>query len=110
MDIKKLNKQELTDLSKKIEQQQKEIKDQELKEYKEEVKTKIEKLRVNKDLLLGLVKHSRNSCSDDNVCNGYGSADYGARCTKCHLIEILDNEWSDGDFDVEIDVVITKVQ
>lgn len=110
MDINKLSKQELVDLSKKIELQQQKIKEQELKKYKEEVKVKIEKLREHKDLLLGLVKHSRTSCSDNNVCNGYRSANYGARCPKCHLIEILNNEWLDGDFDVKIDVTIIKVQ
>ena len=109
MDVTKLSKQELENLSKEIDQQRQKIKEQELKEYKEEVKAKIEKLRMNKDLLLGLIKHSRTSCSDDNVCNGYGSADYGARCAKCHLIEILNDEWLDGDFDIEIDVTITKV-
>lgn len=110
MDLNKLTKQELFDLNMEIAKRQQEIKEQELKEYKEEVKVKIEKLRDHKDLLLGLVKHSRTSCSDDNVCNGYGSADYGARCTKCHLIEILDQDWSDGEFDIEIEVTIIKVQ
>jgi len=91
MDVSKMSKKELEELSKLVELQKQLLKEQ-------------------KDLILSLIDHSRSSCSDDNVCNGYGSADYGARCTKCHLIELFDQEWNDGEFEVDFDVTITKIQ
>lgn len=109
MDIQNLSKQELNDLDKQIRQRQKEIRNQELMERKEQVKAKIAKLREHKEVLLELIQHGRSSCNDDHVCNGYGSATYGARCSKCHLIQILNNEWGDGEFDVDIEVSITRV-
>lgn len=33
--------------------------------------------------------HGRTSCSDSNYANGWGSADYGARCTRCALIDSM---------------------
>ena len=82
MDVSKMSKKELEELSKLVELQKQLLKEQ-------------------KDLILSLIDHSRSSCSDDNVCNGYGSADYGARCTKCHLIEIFDQEWDDGEWEID---------
>lgn len=37
-----------------------------------------------------------------------GTAPYGARCKKCHLIEILNGEWG-GKFDFSFDVNIWEV-
>ena len=110
MDISKMSKRELEDLSKLVELQKQLLKDEEVNKLREKAKIKISKLREQKDLILSLIDHSRTSCSDSNICNGYGSADYGARCTKCHLIEIFDKEWDDGEWEVDFDVAITKVQ
>jgi len=110
MDISKMSAQELQELSEQLEKQKQILKDEKLNKRKNIAKTKIMKLREQKDLILSLIDHSRTSCSDSNVCNGYGSADYGARCTKCHLIEIFDKEWDDGDWEIDFDVTITKVQ
>ena len=110
MDVSKMSKQELLELSKQVEKQKKLLEDEELQKHKDVVKVKMKKLRERKDLILSLINHSRTSCSDSNVCNGYGSADYGARCTKCHLIELFDQEWSDGEWEIDFDVIITKVQ
>lgn len=110
MDVSKMSAQELQELSKQVEKQQKLLKEEELQKRKDIVKAKMKKLREQKDLILSLIDHSRTSCSNSNVCNGYGSADYGARCTKCHLIEIFDQEWSDGEFEVDFNVTITKIQ
>jgi flagellar motility protein MotE (MotC chaperone) len=110
VDISKLSEKELEVLSKQLEEQKQIIKQEKLRKRSELAKVKIEKLREHKDVILNLIDHDRTSCSDANVCNGYGSADYGARCTKCHLIEILDNEWSDTEFEVDLHVTITKIQ
>ena len=110
MDISKMSAQELQELSEQLEKQKQILKEEELNKRKNIAKSKMEKLREQKDLILSLINHSRTSCSDSNICNGYGSADYGARCTKCHLIEIFDKEWDDGGWEVDFDVTITKVQ
>lgn len=110
MDVSKMSKEELNALSKQIEEQKQLIKQEEIRKRKEIAKTNIEKLKEQKDLILSLIEHSRTSCSDTNVCNGYGTADYGARCPKCHLIEIFNNEWSDDEFEISFDVTITKIQ
>jgi len=96
-----MSKRELEDLSKLVELQKQLLKDEEVNKLREKAKIKISKLREQKDLILSLIDHSRTSCSDSNVCNGYGSADYGARCTKCHLIEIFDQEWDDGEWEID---------
>jgi len=105
-----MSKQELHELISQAEKQRKLLEEEELQKRKNAVKIKMKKLREQKDLILSLIDHSRTSCSDSNVCNGYGSADYGARCAKCHLIEIFDQEWDDGEFEVYFDVAITKIQ
>jgi len=109
IDLTKMSKIELEELQKKIKEQQQEIYDEEIRQRKDIAKVKVDKLREHKDLILSFMEHNRTSCSDTNVCNGYGSASYGARCNKCHLIEILNNEWSD-DWEVSIDVTITRIE
>jgi hypothetical protein len=96
--------------------QQKEIasqlKELEMIEYKANLdknKEELNKLRANKDVILSLLEHSRTSCSDTNVSNGYGSASYGARCSKCHLIEILNSDY-ENEFTVTFDVSIYKIK
>ena len=70
----------------------------------------IQYLRENKEIILSLIDHSRTSCSDDNCCNGYIISDGFARCNKCFLIEILNGEWGDGDFEVTFDVNISPTE
>lgn len=110
VDISKLSRKELDNLQSLIENQKQKLHEEELQKRREAVAAKIVELRKHKDALLSLVSHSRTSCSDENPCNGYGTADYGARCMKCHLIKILNDEWNDEMFDVEFEVRITKVE
>jgi len=70
MDISKMSEQELQELSEQLEKQKQILKEEELNKRKNIAKTKIEKLREQKDLILSLINHSRTSCSDSNVCNG----------------------------------------
>lgn len=45
------------------------------------------------DAILSATKHTRTSCSDDNVCNGHTTPGRGGnvRCTKCALIEAVED-------------------
>jgi hypothetical protein len=71
-------------------------------------KIQLDILREHKGLILNLIEHDRTSCSDENPSNGYGSASYGARCEKCHLIEILNEDYNN-DFSVSFGVSIKKI-
>ena len=46
----------------------------------------------NRDSLLALIPHGRTSCSDQDIRNGLGSAEYGARCTRCALLELTEHD------------------
>lgn len=87
-----------------------EIRQKELIEKKEKVAKRIQYLRENKDIILPLLDHSCKSCNDDNYCNGYITSDGYARCNKCFLIEILNGEWGEGDFEVTFDVNILRTE
>jgi hypothetical protein len=71
-------------------------------------KIQLDKLREHKGLILNLIEHDRTSCSDENPSNGYGSADYVARCDKCHLIEILNSDWNN-EFSVDFNISISRI-
>ena len=112
MDITKMSKTELESLQKQIDEQKQKIKDEELNQRRQEAKKKIDKLRENKDVLLEVIEHTRTSCSDNNVCNGYGGNSYDtryARCTKCQLIDILNDDWSNS-WEIDIEVSITRIE
>lgn len=91
----------------KVKKEKEEIRQKELAEKKRNVAKHIQYLRDNKDIILPLLEHSRKNCSDDNCCNGYITSDGYARCNKCFLIEILNGEWGEGDFEVTFDVHIS---
>lgn len=101
-----LEEKDLYNKLNKIKEERELIKQQKLEEKKSIVAKKIQYIRENRDIILPLFEHSRTSCSDDNVCNGYSHATKNARCNKCWLIEILDGDYVDGDFDVEFDINI----
>lgn len=46
------------------------------------------KILDNKHLLLPLIEHTRTSCSDKDIANGFHSATYGPRCVRCALLEL----------------------
>ena len=108
MNLSEMSKEELESLKKQIKLQEDEIKERELENRRQKAKVKLDKIKENKELILSLLEHSRTSCSDENPCNGNGSADYGARCNKCYLIEILNDEWGD-DFDISFDIKIARI-
>lgn len=98
---------ELYEKISKIKKEKEEIRENELVEKKKSVAKKIQYLRDNRDIILPLIEHSRTSCSDENYCNGYSSSDGYARCNKCFLIEILNGEWGDGEFEVDFNIGIS---
>lgn len=109
MDVTNLTNEELTKLEQNIKQRKDELKQEGIKKRQQEAHNRIQDLRDNADIILPLIDRDRTSCSDTDVANGYGSADYGARCAKCHLIEILNGEWGDR-FDVKLTVDITDTE
>lgn len=94
----------------KVKKEKEEIRQRELAEKKKSVAKHIQYLRENKDIILSLLEHSRTSCSDDNCYNGYITSDGYARCNKCFLIEILNGEYGEGDFEVTFDVHISRTE
>lgn len=100
----------------KIKEEKEIIRQQKILDKRKEVAEKIRYLRENKDVILPLLKHSRTSCSDENPCNSYEYSRGYARCNKCWLMEILNDEWydeNDGenvDFDIEFDVEFHRVE
>lgn len=112
MNFNKMNRQDLEAVQRQINDQIEKIKDKELNKRRENAKDQMVKLRQYKDFILSeiLPKHDRSSCNDDNVCNGLDTADYGYRCTRCTLLELLEDEWRDGDYEVSFNVTIEKIQ
>jgi len=92
----------------------KNVTDQELKEElarreqercEQERRDRQERMRnlvQHRDALLPLIPHGRTSCSDDNIRNGLGSADYGARCSRCALLELTEFDAENYDFDLTL--------
>ena len=103
-----MTKEELLKQQKEIEQQLKNIEDAEYNLRIENNRIRLDELRKNKDNILAMFEHDRTSCSDSNVSNGYGSASYGARCNKCHLIEILNSDY-DNEFSVDFNISISRI-
>ena len=110
MEITSMNKSELDALNKQIEERLKKIKQEELRKRGAVAASNVQELRQHKDMLIKLIKHDRTSCSDTKISNGWHSASYGARCNKCLLIEILNCEWDDEMFEVDISVNITEIK
>ena len=107
-----LEEKDLYEKLNKIKKEKEEIRQQKISDKRKEVAKKIRYIRDNKDAILPLLKHSRTSCSDENPCNGYDYSKGYAKCDKCWLIEILDDEWYDEnvDFDVEFSVEFHRVE
>ena len=102
MDLKELREQR-----KKLDAQIAEAEKQELAKKRQEVENKIASYSdEEKALILSLIEHTRTSCSDDNLVNGWDGEKF--RCNKCMLMEILNGEHG-GEFDFSFDVYIERV-
>jgi len=92
MNIDNLTLEEIENLKTELNRKEYELKKIKLSKLQIEAKSRIEYIKKYSDIILPLIEHERTSCSDTNICNGYESANYGARCMKCFLLEILDNQ------------------
>lgn len=61
----------------------------------------------HRDVLLKFVPHGRTSCSDEDPCNGPGTAGYGARCDRCALLQL--NEYDCESYDVQVGLHVRAV-
>jgi len=68
-------------------------------------KTKIDFLKKNLGFL-DLINHCRTSCSNDRINNGFNEDNGYARCNKCHIMEILEDE--DDSWNITIDMSAYK--
>jgi hypothetical protein len=64
-------------------------------------------LMKHRDVLLEFVPHGRTSCSDQDIRNGLGSAEYGARCTRCALLELNEHDYFS--YDAELSLTFRPV-
>jgi len=109
MDIDNLTLDEINNIQRELDKRKTELKLKQIEMRQDIAKQHIDIIRKYKDVILPLIEHDRSSCSDENPCNGFGSASYGARCNKCHLIEILDGQYGN-EFDVKFEVVIIDIE
>ena len=66
------------------------------------------KLIQHREALLDLIPHTRTSCGDNLITNGFGSAEHGARCARCALLELT--EWDADRVDVNISLEFSIVE
>jgi hypothetical protein len=110
MDISSLTLEEIEQMQIGLELRRQALKAEEVDKKRRDIQEKIDSFLPNRDLILSLFDHSRTSCSDKNVSNGFMHSVGYARCSKCHLIEILNGHYDAGEFDISFDVTITKVE
>lgn len=103
MDINSLSKEELAKLQADISKRQQEIHDEELRQRSEKAAIKMKQIREVKEAILSLFEHSRTSCSDENPSNS-------DRCSKCALMELIEEDWQDGEFEIEFSVEMTRIK
>jgi hypothetical protein len=48
--------------------------------------------------------HARTSCSDLDLGNGWGAAEYGPRCNRCALLEALRGDGWPRDFVLDVSI------
>lgn len=72
---------------------------------------RIEYLQENKDIILNLVHHTCGSCSDENPCNGIGKGGKYElyRCERCALLDILNPDSCNDQYDVKFSVHISTI-
>lgn len=110
MKINDMSEKELETLKKEIREREKVIQHEKALEEIAETKQLLED--IMKVDLLRHFNHTRTSCSDESPTNSYVSSDGYARCTKCHLIQIIE-DYKDGldpEFKIELDFSIRKIQ
>ena len=116
VDVSKMNEKELLEYRRKlndelanISKREKEIEEEKRRIEKEENDNLLAILRENKDIILKILpkNHDRKSCSDEHLANAYMDGKY-PRCTRCMLLDILNNEYID-DYKIEFDIKIREI-
>lgn len=96
MTIEEINKEraKLQEKLKKLNVEEEKIKEVERQDKRKQTQKLVNLMRGHKDLFLAMFpEHSRTSCSDENVCNGfYGCTSTQYRCKRCAILEILDGD------------------
>lgn len=110
IELNDLSENELQELASRIKQQQDVIAQEKLDKKRETVKAKMKILRENSELILSLIEHSKKSCSDENPFNSYVHDNGYPECKKCKLIDMFQNEWEDGFWDIDIEINIREVK
>lgn len=87
------------------------VENRERAEKLRENRKRIEYLQENKDVILNLVHHTCGSCSDENPRNGIGrGGKYELyRCERCALLDILDPDSCNDQYDVEFSIHISTI-
>ena len=116
VDLSNMNEQELNEYKRKlndelydISKREKEIEDEKRRIEKEKNDELLEILREHKDIVLKILpkNHDRKSCSDEHIANAYMEGGY-PRCTRCMLLDILDNEYIN-EYKIIFDVKIREI-
>ena len=95
MTIDEINKEraKLQEKLKKLDTEEEKIKEVERQDKRKQTQKLVNLMREHKDLVLAMFpKHSRTSCSDEDVCNGFYSCEGHYRCKRCAILEILDGD------------------
>ena len=91
-----------------IEEKRRGVREEKLKDEMENSVELLNFLIEHRDFILSHLRHTCGSCVEGGTVNGYSMTRGYARCTKCFLTEILNNEYSASEFKVDLDFTITK--
>ena len=116
VDVSKMSEKELLEYRRKLNDElanilkrEKEIEEEKRRIEKEENDKLLEILRENKDVILKILpkNHDRKSCDDNNLSNAYMEGGY-PRCTRCMLLDILENDYMD-DYKIDFSIKISEI-
>ena len=107
-------KQELKKEESKLNKQLKELESVERQEKINKNKIRMNNLREHKAFLISLFEHDYPNCNDENLSNGFdGGTEQRERnewrCDKCAMIDMLNDEDWDKNFEIKFNIEITKL-
>lgn len=105
-----IRKAQLEELKARVAKEEKELELAEKKEASRKAWSDWRVIANHSAAFLYFISHSRSSCSDHNIVNGIHSSEYGPRCMRCAMLEILRGDYKPEDFSIEFDVNIKQIQ
>ena len=117
VDIAKMDMENLREYKKEIDDELKLIQKRENEIIQEKRRLEIEEnikfidfLKANSEVIKKIIpkNHDRTSCSDENRHNSYFEGSY-PRCTRCMLLELLDDNYWDETHKIEFEVRIREI-